>query len=625
MQASLTAPSFSGAKHRGTTVYALLLGGEGRKPPYASLHPFAASTGELTEALKKMSLGLKPAASPAYHVTAWLPTRGDSPVPSGALIAEPPRSRAKAKLAPWTVAAYRFSTAEAVKLLCASIGKRMLAAGVIVGVDLAYWAEALRFAGSMMARQQFLPGFTTDTDEPRATWDPVFIGMDTERLAGLARRMPAAARALSEPDAAEPPEMPSIAVLRQFVATLADYLVRTATSDASPPAARRRKNKLPFDSVHDSWLHALRSIDGVVEGDTADLAQLAAQVREWRRPIAVSAGSPFRLCFRLEEPEDTATTEKEGEKVSGDAWYVRYLLQPCDDPSLLIPVDEAWKAGGRKISALKRNGSNVREFLLSSLGQASGICPRITASLENAKPAGYPLDAAKAHQFLTEESIALEQAGYSVMLPAWWTRKGTKVRLAVRANVKSPKMQGGSGLSLETIVQFDWEVALGDRKLTLRELEALARMKAPLVRVRGQWVEVNAAEIQAAIDFWKKKGAEKATFRDIIQMALGAGDAPLGLDFNGVKATGWIGKLLKQMDGQAAFKELAPPKAFSGTLRPYQVRGYSWLSFLRQWGLGACLADDMGLGKTIQTLALTQRDWQTNGKRPVLLVCPPPW
>ena len=229
----------------------------------------------------------------------------------------------------------------AVELLCASIGKRTLAAGVIVGADLAYWVEALRLAGSMVARQQFLPGFTTDTDEPRATWDPVFIGMDAERLAGLARRMPAIARALSEPDAAAPPERPSTAVLKQFVATLVDYLVRTAASDASPPADSRRKNKPTFDSVHDSWLHALRSKDGVVEGDTADLAQLAAQVREWCRPIAVSAGSPFRLCFRLEEPEDTVRTAKEGKNASGDAWYVRYLLQPHDDPSLLIPVDEA--------------------------------------------------------------------------------------------------------------------------------------------------------------------------------------------------------------------------------------------------------------------------------------------
>ena len=591
------------------------------KGPYASPHPFAASARDLSEALKKTALGPRPAAKRARRVTAWLPTKGDSPIPSSPLIAEPLGSRAKTKIAAWTVAAYRLPAEEAVELLCASMGSRTLAAGVIVGSDLAYWAEALRFAGSMVARQQFLPGLTTGSGARRATWDPIFMGTDAERMPALAGRMPAAARALSEPGAAAP-ERPSTEVLRQFVTTLTDHLVRAAASDASPLTGRRRRKQTSFDSVHDAWLHALRSKDGTVAGDASDLSQLAAQVREWRRPVAVSEGSQLRLCFRLEEPEDTAGTDRADDKTSDDAWYVRYLLQPHDDPSLLIPVEEAWKARGRKKSALRQNGSNVREFLLSSLGQASGICPSITASLENARPAGYSLDAARAHQFLTEEAIALEQAGYGVMLPAWWTRKGTKVRLAVQAKVKSPKMQGGSGLSMETMVQFDWEVALGDQRLTLRELEALARMKAPLVRVRGQWVEMSAQEIQAAVDFWKKKGAEEATVRDVIQMALGARDAPQGFGFNGVRAAGWIGKLLKQLDGQAELKELASPRGFSGTLRPYQVRGYSWLSFLRQWGLGACLADDMGLGKTIQTLALIQRDWRANGKRPVLLVCP---
>jgi SNF2 family DNA or RNA helicase len=52
------------------------------------------------------------------------------------------------------------------------------------------------------------------------------------------------------------------------------------------------------------------------------------------------------------------------------------------------------------------------------------------------------------------------------------------------------------------------------------------------------------------------------------------------------------------------------------------VRGYSWLAFLRRWGLGACLADDMGLGKTVQTLALIERDWEEGPRRPTLLVCP---
>ncbi|MBI5589356.1 MAG: DEAD/DEAH box helicase [Deltaproteobacteria bacterium] len=46
------------------------------------------------------------------------------------------------------------------------------------------------------------------------------------------------------------------------------------------------------------------------------------------------------------------------------------------------------------------------------------------------------------------------------------------------------------------------------------------------------------------------------------------------------------------------------PKDLKATLREYQIEGYTWLSRLSFWGVGACLADDMGLGKTIQVLAI---------------------
>src|SRR5207248_731967 len=142
-----------------------------------------------------------------------------------------------------------------------------------------------------------------------------------------------------------------------------------------------------------------------------------------------------------------------------------------------------------------------------------------------------------------------------------------------------------------------------------------------LVKVRGQWVQVNADEIQAALDFWKHRAAAKGTLREVVQMTLGAREAPGGLAISGVTAEGWVDALLGQLEGRASFEELAPPDGFHGTLRPYQVRGYSWLAFLRRWGLGACLADDMGLGKTIQALALLQREWHET-KRPTLLICP---
>src|SRR4030042_4137074 len=103
------------------------------------------------------------------------------------------------------------------------------------------------------------------------------------------------------------------------------------------------------------------------------------------------------------------------------------MLQGIQDPSLLLSAKEVWKgSGGLTASALSyfNKEFNGREHLLLSLGQAAGICPRVEASLKKSIPAGYKLDSAGAHEFLTEIAMALEQAGFGVLLPAWWTRKG---------------------------------------------------------------------------------------------------------------------------------------------------------------------------------------------------------
>ena len=62
-------------------------------------------------------------------------------------------------------------------------------------------------------------------------------------------------------------------------------------------------------------------------------------------------------------------------------------------------------------------------------------------------------------------------------------------------------------------------------------------------------------------------------------------------------------KKLAAFDG---VKTKTAPRGFRGELREYQEQGLGWLNFLRDFGLGGCLADDMGLGKTIQVLALLE-------------------
>jgi SNF2 family DNA or RNA helicase len=575
--------------------------------------------------------------------TIWLPAVDSKPLASSPLIAEPPSASARPQLAAFSITVIPLPIVETIDLLCASVGRETLANGVIIGRDLAFWATAMRFAGALVARQQFLPGLQLVDGAYHARWEPVISGDDARRLSLLAQAMPHACRALSATDVDKPPDTGSLSVLNVFLGEVVDHLVRAKVESAELPKRSKPSKRRAFDSVHDQWVQALRSSDGLMEGRESELATLTNQISDWRRPVSVSVAAPFRLCFRLEEPAQALGVEKitgapQRRASVAPEWYVRYLLQALDDPSLIVPVADAWNARGRAAKALTRGAFKPREFLLSALGQASSLDPQIEQSLKATAPGGYELDVVAAHAFLSEKAWLLEQSGFGVMLPAWWTRKGTKLRLSARANVKSPqlqgekpqggKMQGGSGLSLEQIVQFDWEIALGDQVLSRTELEALAKLKAPLVQLRGQWVQLDAGEIQAALDFWKKRAEGQATLREAVQMALGKANTPGGIAFEGITANGWIGDLIAKLEGRRTFEELAAPAGFHGTLRPYQARGYSWLAFLRQWGLGACLADDMGLGKTIQALALIEREWQANGangangKRPVLLVCP---
>ncbi|MDR7083488.1 superfamily II DNA or RNA helicase [Arthrobacter ginsengisoli] len=55
---------------------------------------------------------------------------------------------------------------------------------------------------------------------------------------------------------------------------------------------------------------------------------------------------------------------------------------------------------------------------------------------------------------------------------------------------------------------------------------------------------------------------------------------------------------------EGGVKGLPLPVTLNAELRPYQLEGFNWLSFLYRHGLGGVLADDMGLGKTVQALAL---------------------
>ncbi len=565
-------------------------------------HPHCARGRFLAEAV-----GLETGNDGFGSAIAWLPSQGDAPVPSSPMAGPTPSSRAKPRIRPWTVTTLRLTPDQAVTLLQACHQRLVLKPGVAIGPDLAYWAHALRLAVSMTARQQFLPSLSERDGQTVATWIPVFIGEDAHRLAELSALMPASARALTEPGATEPPSSAPQAVLWEFLAAQVDHLARTG-------AKVDGLGHPEFDSAHDAWLSALSLSDPTVRSNPVQLQQLRRQVAEWQRPLAISANSPYRLCLRLEEPPEPGP-EDEAAAIRQDDWYLRYLLQPHDDLSLLLPAEAVWK---NQVSGPHQD-FNPAEFLLSSLAQAGSVCPAITDSLKRKQPAGYQLDTGEAYAFLESQAAALQQAGFGVLLPAWWTRQGTRTRPGIRARAKTPTMQGGSGMTMTSLIDLDIEMALGDEPISAQELEELAELKVPLVRFRGQWVEINADEIRAAADFWRNR--QQISLLDVVQIGLGA-DQRAQDDNVSLAADDWLRELLERLQQKVRIEQVDTPESFCGQLRPYQQLGYSWLAFLRDWGLGACLADDMGLGKTVQTLAALQQDRLQGNDRPNLLVCP---
>ncbi|WP_198409581.1 DEAD/DEAH box helicase [Limnochorda pilosa] len=555
------------------------------------------------------------------------PSAGGLPIPSSSLIGEPPASRAPTRILPWRVTAVLLSPGEAVRLLLACSGQRTLAPGIAVGEDLAFWAALLRVAGDLVARGRFLPDLVGEEETFAARWQPVLQGSDQERLHALARAMPAVARALSNSPAED--------AVGEVLAGFVDHLVRSGLQEraadsaqeraADGAAAKRRASRA--ETPHELWLRALLAPDGRLAGSRDALEPLAAEVREWRRPVEELAGAPFRLCFRLEEPpapEETGDGEPPAAAEPEQPWRLRYLLQPVPDPSLLVPMEQVWPARSRQARLLAAHGSDPRRYALTALGQAARLVPDVEAGLRQPRPAGCALDATGAYRFLTEHALALEEAGFRVMLPAWWTRGRARARLNLRGRVSGAGSgrSARNGFTLESLVRFDWQAALGDEPLTREELEQLARLKVPLVRLRGRWVQVDGAQIRQVLRFVQEHSGERRPAREVLRAGLGGAAGPGGVPVDGVQATGWIGRLLHQVQERTALEELDPPRGFQGTLRPYQMRGYAWLHFLRRWGLGACLADDMGLGKTIQTLALVQHEREAGETRPVLLVCP---
>ena len=579
-------------------------------------HPFACQAAELADMLAgsppgSASTAAGDAARKAVHdeLTLQLPSAGGGPLASpelvrpeapgtpgvpgtpGASVASVPARRGRVSLASWRVPVLALGPAAALALLRDSgLGGPAGSAdeSAIAGGSLTYLAAVAGFAAGLAARGRVLPVLEGDGDSFAAWWRPVLGGADAQRARDLAAAMPPSCRAATG-------HSPGT-LLGSALDALADAAARARL--AAAPLLPARRGRIPARlPLAERFVLALTTADArldvVTPRDEAEAASLGAALDAWCDGAVIPAG-PVRTCFRLAEP---ATPE-------ADPWRVEFALQSADDPSLMVSAADVWAGQGTGLAA----GGDPVEELLAGLGSAARLFGELDDALHEAAPALLEMDTPGAFRFLKETGPLLAGAGFGVLLPDWVRKARLGLKLTTRSRTASSTPAAGAAVArfgLGDLVDFRYDVAVGDRALDPDELAELARLKVPLVRLRGQWVELDDAHLKAALKFLERNQAGTMTAADALTAGMGLG--PEGPDEEiplvGVDADGWLGDLLS---GQAdhRLRPMSTPAGFSGQLRPYQQRGLSWLSFLGELGLGGILADDMGLGKTIQLLSL---------------------
>ncbi|MFB6892165.1 DEAD/DEAH box helicase [Kitasatospora sp. NPDC056327] len=633
--------------------------GEGAVRPGrgAAAHPFACPAGEVTRLLGAVGPGLGWLAEQADERWAGLllPTLGARPVPSPDLpVGAAPRGAA---LSPWRVPALLFDRAQAAQLLGALHDPHWPGATVQLPdgapAELAYgasvrWLAAVHdLAWRLVGRGRLLPVAVEEEGRWYARWRPAPDAParreETALVAGCPpvcraeHRVPSAgaspstgpftdpsagpsAAPLTAPSAGAAPPPTAAALFTELLDALVDQEARVALAGLAPPA--------------DPFLAALHGPDGRLA--QAPPAGLPERLADWQ--AARPPGAPLRLDFRLTEPlgpdeddpdEDGRDEDGPGGGAPAEFWRLDLLVRAVDRPSLVVPAaalrpgavpDPAYEALARAVPAA---AGDPAEAFRAELARAVRVAPALRAALLGTFPTEARLDRDGALAFLRTGAPALTRAGFGVLLPAWWQRR-PRLGLVLTAGTPAADPSAvarDAQVGRDAVIAFDWRLALGGETLTERELADLAAAQQGLVRLRGRWVEVDRAQLAAAVRFLAGHGSGTMAPVDLLRLAVDDGAVVDGLPVTAVHATGPIGDLLAGRPGPGE-RDPQPPAEFTGTLRPYQLRGLAWLDALGRLGLGAVLADDMGLGKTVQTLALLALEHERGARGPVLLVCP---
>lgn len=235
---------------------------------------------------------------------------------------------------------------------------------------------------------------------------------------------------------------------------------------------------------------------------------------------------------------------------------------------------------------------NIRLEILKDLTLLAGHFPQMNKLLASRGREPLLFDSNQFVEVLFRIIPTIRLFGIKVLLPKALRKLiRPQVSMLLEGRENGEVTQSGI-ISLENLLQFRWQIAIGDQFISPETFIQYVRQFSGIVRLNDQYVFFDEREIKNLIE--KLESPPVVDGHQLLQVALKE-------NYQGAAVQ--LDERARQLIEELITAETIPvPDGLKATLRPYQERGYAWLYKNARLGFGSLLADDMGLGKTLQVI-----------------------
>ncbi len=268
--------------------------------------------------------------------------------------------------------------------------------------------------------------------------------------------------------------------------------------------------------------------------------------------------------------------------------------------------------------------NDIARIVEKQLNYALRYMPELENLFEDEEKLYLDLNLNEVYQIITKTAYYLQKAQIEVILPDELTHIIIP-RASINAKVKQQREgdladlinnnPNSAKLSLDDILEFSYEIAIGNDRISVEEFQKLVENNNGLIKYKNKYVLIDQEESKKIFEQIAKSNLKSMSRMELIHASLSKQFDQYDFDYDEAFAR-VIADFTKPVD-------ISLPKGLNGSLRPYQEVGLKWLWTNISKGFGACMADDMGLGKTIQVISLILK-LKEDGKlqKPVLVICP---